>query len=621
MKRILLLCACTLACGQLFAQTVRITGKVLDINTKDPIPGATVRIDGTHFGSLTDSTGKFTCHVRKGNFALEVSWIGYNKLVKSFTAQDTAVLIELTPSVQALQEVTVVGYATQRKSVSYSNVQIRGIAMAPAASEKRMSGGGYIPSASRDEFGAIKENRYRFTKQQPLSTFSSDVDKASFSLVRNMLNLGNIPVKDAVRVEELINYFEYDYPQPAGDAPVAIHADMAQCPWNPAHQLVRIGIQGRKIPTDNLPASNLVFLIDVSGSMSGANRLPLVKQAFRLLVKQLRPQDRVSIVVYAGAAGLSLPSTTGNNKDAILSAIDRLEAGGSTAGGAGIQLAYAAAKEHYIRGGNNRVILATDGDFNVGISDVGELERLIEKEREGNVYLSVLGFGMGNYKDNRLETLADKGNGNYAYIDNFDEARRTFSTEFGGTLFTIAKDVKLQVEFNPAKVQAYRLIGYENRLLENEDFNDDRKDAGEMGSGHSVTALYELVPPGVKLDGPDVDPLKYQITEAPVTRSDEVLTVKVRYKRPDGGSSRLLAHALKGSPVSIGASPESFRLAVAAAQFGMLLRKSEYAGKSSYTEALALLSGLKGADAEGYRGQLVQMIKQAMALEDIARKD
>ncbi|WP_341838302.1 von Willebrand factor type A domain-containing protein [Chitinophaga pollutisoli] len=619
MKRILLLCACILACGQLIAQTVRITGKVLDINTKDPIQGATVRIDGTHFGSLTDSTGKFICKVAKGNFTLEVSWIGYNKLVKSFSMNDTAVLIELTPSVQALQEVAVVAYAPQkRENLTASNVMIRGVATAPVA-EMRSD---YIGTpVSRDEFAAIKENRYRFVQQQPLSTFSSDVDKASFSLVRNMLNMGNIPGKDAVRVEELINYFEYDYPQPAGDAPVAIQADMAQCPWNPAHQLVRIGIQGKTIPIDNLPASNLVFLIDVSGSMSGANRLPLVKQAFRLLVKQLRPQDRVSIVVYAGAAGLSLPSTPGNNKDAILGAIDRLEAGGSTAGGAGIQLAYATAKEHFIKGGNNRVILATDGDFNVGISDVGELERLIEKEREGNVYLSVLGFGMGNYKDNRLETLADKGNGHYAYIDNFDEARRTFTTEFGGTLFTIAKDVKLQVEFNPAKVQAYRLVGYENRLLENEDFNDDKKDAGEMGSGHSVTALYELVPPGVKLEGPNVDPLKYQATEAPVIRSDEVLTVKVRYKHPEGGASKLLAHSLKGGPRTVGESPESFRLAVAAAQFGMLLRKSEYAGKSSYAGALALLGGLKGADAEGYRGQLVKMIKQAMALEDIARKD
>lgn len=621
MKRILLLCAIILACGPLFAQTITVTGKVLDKNTKDPVIGATVHISSSGFSTVTDAKGIFTSRVPDGPFTLTVQFIGYDKFMKTYAAGDTAILIELTPSLQALQEVVVTGYAMQKRSLSASvnAVKIRGNQTVSAAYEIQPS----VPGRreSQDEFGTIKENRFQFVKQRPLSTFSSDVDRASFTLVRSALDLGRLPEKDAVRVEEMINYFDYGYAQPEGNAPVAVHADLAQCPWNPAHQLVRIGIQGRKVPMENLPASNLVFLIDVSGSMSDENKLPLVQQAFRLLAKQLRAEDRVSIVVYAGAAGLVLPSTPGNRQNEILAAIDRLEAGGSTAGGAGIQLAYATAREHYIKEGNNRVILATDGDFNVGISKVGALEELIEKEREGNVYLSVLGFGMGNYKDNRLEALADKGNGNYAYIDNFDEARRTFSTEFGGTLFTIAKDVKLQVEFNPAKVQAYRLIGYENRLLADEDFNDDRKDAGEMGSGHSVTALYELVPPGVKLGGPNVEPLKYQQLPVTTSKSEEVLTVKVRYKNPGGGSSKLITQTLTGTPRAMADSPESFRLAASVAQFGMLLRKSTYAGKSDYAHTLEMVNGLKGNDAEGYRSQFVKMIKQAMALEDIARKE
>jgi len=625
MKRILLLCATILACGQLFAQTVRISGKVTDAQSKDPVPGATIQITPTGTKTVTNEKGIFTCQVPLKNFSVEVKALGYETYLRSFSSSDTMYLFELAPKTAALQEVMVVGYAPQKKMMFTGSVtSVQGQALAGGMRGVRIRGKGAKAPApvSQDEFSPVKDNRYQYVRQQPLSTFSSDVDRASFTIVRSQLELGRFPDKDAVRVEELINYFDYGYAQPVGDAPVAVHTDLAQCPWNPAHQLVRIGIQGKKIPIENLPPSNLVFLIDVSGSMNDQNKLPLVQQAFRLLVKQLRPQDRVAIVVYAGAAGVVLPATPGNQKATILTAIDQLRAGGSTAGGEGIKLAYATARKNFAEGGNNRVILATDGDFNVGVSSVGDLESLIEQEREGNVYLSVLGFGMGNYKDSRLETLADKGNGNYAYIDNFEEARRTFTTEFGGTLFTIAKDVKLQVEFNPARVQAYRLIGYENRLLADEDFNDDKKDAGEMGSGHSVTALYELVPPGVKLTDATVDALKYQMPETTGTvSSEEVLTVKVRYKNPDGGRSKLISQVLTGTAVPIGDSPESFRLAASVAQFGMVLRKSRFAGTSSYTSALELAGGLKGADEEGYRSQFISMVKQAMALADMARKE
>ncbi|WP_126249372.1 YfbK domain-containing protein [Chitinophaga rhizosphaerae] len=622
MKRILLLCAIILACGQLFAQTVRISGKVTDARSKDPIPGAIIHITPTGTKTVTNEKGIFTCQVPVKYFSVEVKALGYETCLQKYSSADTLYLFELKSMTSALQEVMVVGYAPRRmvshtaSSTTISAAQIYG----SRSADIRLRGN--FTMASQDEFSPVRDNRFQYVKQQPLSTFSSDVDRASFSLVRSALDMGRFPDRDAVRVEELINYFDYGYAQPADGAPVAVQADLAQCPWNPAHQLVRIGIQGKKIPVENLPPSNLVFLIDVSGSMHAQNKLPLVQQAFRLLVKQLRPQDRVAIVVYAGAAGVVLPSTPGNHKATILTAIDQLQAGGSTAGGEGIKLAYATARENFAKNGNNRVILATDGDFNVGVSSVGDLESLIEQEREGNIYLSVLGFGMGNYKDNRLETLADKGNGNYAYIDNFEEARRTFITEFGGTLFTIAKDVKLQVEFNPARVQAYRLIGYENRLLADEDFNDDKKDAGEMGSGHSVTALYELVPPGVKLTDATVDPLKYQMPETTgIVSSEEVLTVKVRYKNPDGGRSKLISQVLKGTAVPIGDSPESFRLAASVAQFGMVLRKSRFAGTSSYASALELAGGLKGADDEGYRSQFISMVKQAMALADVARKE
>ncbi|HQL69603.1 MAG TPA: DUF3520 domain-containing protein, partial [Bacteroidales bacterium] len=397
------------------------------------------------------------------------------------------------------------------------------------------------------------------------------------------------------------------YKQPTGEHPFSTSLELGECPWNKNHQLLLVGIQGKKMISEEIPATNLVFLIDVSGSMSDYNKLPLLKQAFKILVEQLRPQDRVAIVVYAGAAGLVLPSTSGKDKATILAAIDRLEAGGSTAGGAGINLAYKIAKENYIPKGNNRVILATDGDFNVGESSDASMERLIEEKRESGVYLSILGFGMGNYKDSKMEKLSNKGNGNYAYIDNIMEARKIFSEELWGTLFTIAKDVKIQIEFNPAKVKAYRLIGYENRILNKEDFNNDKIDAGEIGSGHSVTALYEIIPGTSDEPVANVDPLSYQ--EITVRKSGDLMTLKIRYKDPDGTESKLISSRL--TPTDFGKISDNFKLAASVAEFGMLLRNSEFKGLSSYDEAIRLAKESKGSDPYGYRAEYIVLLEKA----------
>lgn len=465
-----------------------------------------------------------------------------------------------------------------------------------------------------EEYDAVRESRFLGVNQNPLSTFSIDVDRASYSNMRRFINGGQLPPKDVIRVEELINYFSYDYAEPKDDNPFAVHTEISQCPWNKEHQLVQIGLQGKNIPTDKLPPSNLVFLIDVSGSMSSANKLPLVKSAMRLLVNQLRQQDKVSIVVYAGAAGLVLPST--NNKEQILQALDRLEAGGSTAGGAGIQLAYKVAEDNFAKNGNNRVILASDGDFNLGMSSNAEMERLIEDKRKSGVFLTVLGFGMGNYKDSKMEILADKGNGNYAYIDGIQEAQKVFIQEFGGTLFTIAKDVKIQVEFNPAKVKAYRLIGYENRALKNEDFNDDKKDAGELGSGHTVTALYEIIPASSNEVVAGIDNLKYQNTQVNTTayKSNEVMNVKLRYKQPNGDVSKLIEKPVVDKSISFEKSSQNFRWAASVAAFGMVLRDSEFKGNATLDQALQIAESAKGDDKEGYRSEFIRMIRSAQLL-------
>jgi Ca-activated chloride channel family protein len=467
------------------------------------------------------------------------------------------------------------------------------------------------PEFNTEAYKSIEENIFHGALKNPLSTFSIDVDAASYSNIRRFINQGQRPPKDAVRIEEMVNYFDYDYVQPKDEHPFAVHTEISKAPWNSKHKLIHIGLQGKKIPTQNLPPSNLVFLMDVSGSMDEPNKLPLVKNSFRMLTDQLREQDHVAIVVYAGAAGVVLKPTSGDNKKTIIEALDQLQAGGSTAGGEGIQLAYALAKEHFKKDGNNRVILATDGDFNVGQSSDAAMERLIEEKRNDGIFLTVLGYGMGNYKDSKMETLADKGNGNYAYIDNITEARKVLVNEFGGTLFTIAKDVKLQVEFNPAKVAAYRLIGYENRMLKNEDFNNDKKDAGEIGSGHAVTALYEIIPIGVESEFFKIDELKYQTTQinASAKQSDELMTIKFRYKKPDEDASRLIVHPLTDGNTPLENTSENFRWSASVAGFGMLLRESEYVKNFSYDRVIEMAQGAKGKDQEGYRIEFINMAK------------
>lgn len=465
---------------------------------------------------------------------------------------------------------------------------------------------------NREGYSPIDENPFLRATNNPLSTFAIDVDSASYSNVRRFLNNGQLPPKDAVRIEELINYFTYDYPEPERDIPFSISTEIATAPWNQNHKLVGVGLKGKSIPTANLPPSNLVLLLDVSGSMAEPNKLPLLKSAFRLLVNELKPTDRISIVVYSGASGVVLPPTPGNQKETILAAIDRLEAGGSTAGGAGIQLAYQLAQEHFLSEGNNRVILATDGDFNVGISSDAELVRLIEDKREDDVFLTVLGFGTGNLQDAKMEQLANKGNGNYAYIDTILEAKKVLVSELGATLLTIAKDVKIQVEFNPAKVQAYRLIGYENRLLRSEDFNDDTKDAGELGAGHSVTALYEILPTGATpdIELPEVDELRYQQNLPEVTtNSGDLMTVKLRYKLPTGDVSQLIEQPLLDQEISVESTSENFRFAASVATFGMLLRDSQYKGSANPELVLQLANGAKGEDEEGYRADFIRLVE------------
>lgn len=471
-------------------------------------------------------------------------------------------------------------------------------------------------NSNSESYSSLVENKFILTKNEALSTFSVDVDAASYSNMRRFINKGQMPPADAIRTEELINYFSYDYPSPTGNTPVRIITEVGSCPWNDNHRLVKIGVKAKEIPSDNLPASNFVFLIDVSGSMWGATRLDLVKSSLKLLVNNLREQDRVAIVVYAGAAGEVLPSTPGSDKQKIKEALDNLTAGGSTAGGAGIQLAYKIAKKNFIKDGNNRVILCTDGDFNVGVSSKQGLEQLIEKERQSGVFLSILGYGMGNYKDDKMQTLAQKGNGNHAYIDNLQEANKVLVNEFGSTMYTVAKDVKLQLEFNPAQVQAYRLVGYETRLLNKEDFNDDTKDAGEMGAGHTVTAFYEVVPVGVKSNfAGNVDPLKYQDekndnksgNKVKLNNYPDMLTVKLRYKNPDSDISKKLEFPVidnHKNDVS-----EDFRFGAAVAMYSQLIRNSQFKGNASYDQVIKLAKTSLGHDPNGYRREFVRLVE------------
>jgi Ca-activated chloride channel family protein len=637
------------------AATRTISGRVLDAHGQ-PLPGVTVLLKGTARGTSTDFDGRYAlADVPSPKATLVFSFIGYVTQERAAPPVGTTLNVVLREDYKSLSEVVITGYGTQKRqdvtgSVSTISAappmqqlqgRAAGVAISVAPLSKRASKRARLtspaiaydqealpappaaPYPARPEAGAgdtyakVQENAFRPVAKEPLSTFSLDVDNASYTNVRRFLTEGQLPPRDAVRAEEMLNYFRYQLPAPPATSPdpVRISAELSDCPWAPGHQLARIGVQAKNIATDRLPPANLVFLVDVSGSMNGDDRLPLVQAALRLLVRQLRPQDHVALVAYAGAAGLVLPPTPGSQPGTILEAIDRLAAGGSTAGGAGLRLAYGVAQQNFRKEGNNRVILATDGDFNVGESSDEAMEQLIVQQRETGVFLTVLGVGRGNLRDSRMELLADKGNGNYAYLDNLDEARRTLVAQFGGTLFTVAKDVKLQVEFNPARVASYRLIGYENRLLANEDFNNDRKDAGELGAGHTVTALYELVPVGA--DKPLVDPLKYQLpTPFPpqLLAHSEVLTVKLRYKEPQGSKSKLLAQPLAGAAVPIAQASADQQFAAAVAEFGLLLRQSEERGTATYASAAQLAESGRGPDAEGYRAELLRLLKLAEGL-------
>ncbi len=609
--------------GQLINGTITATDGSL-------LPGVNVMIKGTNTGVISDVNGVFEIQVQDSSSVLVFSFIGYNSQEVKATNINTPLRIVLKEDVKTLDEVVVIGYGVQKKSSltgSISHIftgrdykvsqafqgKCSGISIANNSGQ-RSNPTFYDPND--ESYSKIHENGFKMSKNDPLSTFSIDVDKASYSNIKRFISLGQLPPTDAVRIEEMINYFDYNYPQPTDEHPFSITTEYSDCPWQEGHKLIQIGLQGKKIATEDLPPSNLVFLIDVSGSMDMPNKLPLIKSAFKLLVNNLRRQDHVAIVVYAGAAGLVLPSTNGDKKEKIMNAINSLYASGSTAGGEGINLAYKVAKENFIKGGNNRVILATDGDFNVGISTENELEDFIVEKRKTNVYLTCLGFGMGNYKDSKIELLADKGNGNYSYINDIMEAEKVFVNEFGGTLFTIAKDVKIQIEFNPSKVAAYRLVGYENRLLNNEDFKDDIKDAGELGSGHTVTALYEIIPVGVESKYVKSSiPLKYQKNS--INKNDdsnEIATVKFRYKKPDEDKSIEIVHPIIDKNIPFDSASDNLRFSSSVAMFGMLLRNSEFKGNCNYTDLVEIADNAKGKDKEGYRGEFVRLAKTAGSL-------
>jgi Ca-activated chloride channel homolog len=621
MKNILSIFAIMIIAAALTAYTgsLTITGKVTD-DTGSPLPGVSVVVKGSATGVVTDINGYYKITLGDQSKILIYSFIGYSTVEESIAGR-LIINIKMKKSADSLQEVVIVGYGSkmEKSSVMYSMA-------APASIRDSRRGFNYYNSDFNTEgYAAVNENGFKTVKNNPLSTFSIDVDNASYSNIRRFINNGELPPADAVRIEEMINYFRYDYPQPEGEHPFSVYTELAVCPWNINHQLLHVGLRGKSIDKTSLPPSNIVFLIDVSGSMNNPNKLPLLKSAFGLLVNELRAQDRVAIVVYAGAAGLILESTPGNRKEVIMAAIDNLEAGGSTAGGAGLKLAYREAEKNFIKGGNNRIILATDGDFNVGESSNGGMERLVEEKRDLGVFITVMGFGMGNVKDDKMEIIADKGNGNYSYIDNLQEARKVLVSEFGGTLFTIAKDVKFQIEFNPAKVKSYRLIGYENRLLNDEDFNDDTKDAGEMGSGHNVTALYELVPTGSDDIRPSVDPLKYQTSalkeKGERNFSSEYLTIKLRYKKPDGRTSMLLEKSVKGYVTDIEDASDNLRFAAAVSEFGMILRNSEFKGNATLDGAAKLARSARGEDEDGYRSELIRLINTVKDMRVLADRE
>ena len=589
MKQILLFCV--LFIGSLYAQEYEVTGKVTDV-FNEPLLGASVLIKGTTQGVTTDFDGKYTIKVKNGDI-LEFSFIGM-KIKQVKVSGQKIINVVLEEDNVALQEVVVTtGYVgkrnrkkdKQKKTVAYS-----------------------IYEESRETYKAIDESGFKSTAKDPVTTFSADVDKASYSNVRRMLNYGQKPHKDAVRIEELINYFDYNYAPPSEGSKTPLNATttLSSCPWNPDNYLLRVGLQAKKIDLAKAPPSNIVFLIDTSGSMDEPNKMPLLKASFKLLLDNLRPEDRIAIVVYASQTGIALPSTPAKEKEKISKVIDDLVASGSTAGGAGLQTAYEVAEKNFLPKGNNRIILATDGDFNVGISSRDELQRLVEEKRNNGIYISVLGYGMGNYRDDMAETIANKGNGNYAYIDNFTEAKKVLVNEFGGTLYTVAKDVKLQLEFNPQYVKEYRLVGYENRALANEDFEDDKKDAGEIGAGHTVTALYELIP----TKGATTDGLRYQ-KQVKEGFANELAFLKIRYKDPVVKDAKSVEEStpIPFTLTDFSQTDDDYRFAAAVAEWGMLLRNSKYKAKSSYKQVIDLAKNATGKDEEGYRKEFIRLVE------------
>jgi len=613
-----------------------ITGVVKD-SAGAPVLGATIQILAPGAAPLTrvsDASGGYTFErVPVGNYDVTVALNGFKQFTSRITVTaGKTVRLDVALQAASLAERAAVtrdarDEAKMRAGSGGGRGQMFGSPEPLAAATAPMPiaggqawppyGGRPAPDLNTAAYDRIDDNAFRRVADDPLSTFSIDVDTASYANVRRFLNNGSLPPRDAVRIEELINYFRFDYARPTNGAPFSVSTEIATCPWNPTHRLALIGLQAPSIDQESVPPRNLVFLLDVSGSMMPADRLPLIRTAMRMLVDTLTDRDRVAIVVYAGASGLVLPSTSGAEKETIHQAIARLEAGGSTNGAAGITLAYDVAQNQFVKGGINRVILATDGDFNVGVTSQGDLTRLIEEKRASGIFLSVLGVGNDNLKDSTMEKLADRGNGNYAYLDSLHEARKVLVKEAGATLVTVAKDVKIQIEFNPANVAAYRLIGYENRLLRNQDFNDDKKDAGEIGAGHTVTALYEIVPPGADSDVAAVDPLKYQRPSAGATSAgrDELMTVKLRYKAPDSDQSRLISVPVKNHTSELSAN---LGFAAAVAEFGMVLRQSEHKGSSTFADASTLARRFRGPDPDGYRAEFARLVELASSLSQQA---
>jgi Ca-activated chloride channel homolog len=601
------------------AVTGTLAGTVID-QAGAAVAGATVELwvgQRVQRSTATDRQGAFRFDgVPAGNYEVRVRRVGFNGLTASVSISDKPMpplrltLAGVVPKPAAATVTAPVDEAAKR----VAEAMPLSPAGPPALGRGDFAGWRTGPPFTTEAYDRIEENQFHRVADDPLSTFSIDVDTASYANVRRFLNQGTLPPADAVRIEELINYFHFNYQDPAEAAPFSVTTEVAACPWNPRHRLALIGLQAPRLAQDRTPPRNLVFLLDVSGSMSDPDKLPLVKAAMQMLVDTLSAEDRVAIVVYAGASGLVLPSTPGSRKADIRQAIAELRPGGSTNGAAGIQLAYQVASEGFIKNGINRVILATDGDFNVGVTSQGELIRLIEEKREHGMFLSVLGVGTGNLEDSTMEKLADKGNGNYSYLDSLHEARRVLIAEAGATLVTVAKDVKIQIEFNPRAVGAYKLIGYENRILQHQDFNNDKKDAGEIGAGHTVTALYEIVPPGEPLPGGNVDPLKYQDGAKPnaAAASGELMTVKLRFKKPDGHTSQLISRAV---PDRVGELAANLGFASAVAEFGMLLRNSDYRGQATWSSAQELARRHRGEDPDGYRAEFVRLIDLAAALQ------